>query len=182
MVSPPFLSCFWSDPFLYLRVTKPCIKSQTSSNSSQIGPLTMELAALERLKHSHRLIMEKWCLHSSSFIFYQVIIKVTVNRTGIKAWSSLILGRIRPLILELLALEWRKFHTFELEYLWSRLANLDQILCVASLGRGERLHKVLGQIGSKLWFPWKQKAPIMGKMMSPLFVGCFWSNPFYTCR
>ena len=28
------------------------------------------------------------------------------------------------------------------------------------IGVGERLHKVLGQIGSKLWFPWKQKAPI----------------------
>ena len=44
---------------------------------------------------------------------------------------------------------------FKLEYLWSQLANLDQILWV-----GERLHKVLGQIGSKLWFPWQQKAPI----------------------
>ena len=40
------------------------------------------------------------------------------------------------LVLELLALDWRKFHTFELEYLWSQLANLDQILCVASLGWG----------------------------------------------
>ena len=63
--------------------------------------------------------------------------KLRVTRTGIKAWSSLILGRIRPLILELLALEWRKFHTFELEYLWGQLASLDQILCVASLGWGK---------------------------------------------
>ena len=49
-------------------------------------------------------------------------------------------------------------------------------------GVGERLHKVLGQIGLKLWFPWQQKAPIeiMGKMMSPPFFGCFWSDPFYT--
>ena len=45
--------------------------------------------------------------------------KLLVTRTGIKVWLSSILGRIRPLILELLALEWRKFHTFELEYLWS---------------------------------------------------------------
>ena len=29
------------------------------------------------------------------------------------------------------------FHTFKLEYLWSQLANLDQILCVASLGWGK---------------------------------------------
>ena len=28
---------------------------------------------------------------------------------------------------ELLAIEWRKFYTFELEYLWGQLANLDQI-------------------------------------------------------
>ena len=28
-------------------------------------------------------------------------------------------------------------------------------------GVGERLQKVLGQIGSKLWFPWQQKAPIV---------------------
>ena len=27
-------------------------------------------------------------------------------------------------------------------------------------GVGERLHKVMGQIGSKLWFPWQQKAPL----------------------
>ena len=27
-------------------------------------------------------------------------------------------------------------------------------------GMGKRLHKVLGQIGSKLWFPWQQKPPL----------------------
>ena len=37
--------------FLYLQVTRTCIKSRTSSNFGQIGPLTMELAALERLKN-----------------------------------------------------------------------------------------------------------------------------------
>ena len=85
--------------------------------------------------------------------------KLLVTRTGIKTWSSSILGRIRPLILELLALEWWKFHTFELEYLRSQLANLDQILCVASLRWWERLRKVLGQIGSKLWFPRNALSP-----------------------
>ena len=63
--------------------------------------------------------------------------KLLVTRTGIKTQTSLISGRIRLLTLELLALEWRKFYTFELEYLWSQLANLDQILCVASLGIGK---------------------------------------------
>ena len=60
--------------------------------------------------------------------------KLLVTRTGIKAWTSLISGQIRLLTSELLALEWQKFYTFELEYLWGHLANLDQILCVASLG------------------------------------------------
>ena len=35
--------------FLYLQVTRTCIKSRTSSNFGQVGPLTTELAALERL-------------------------------------------------------------------------------------------------------------------------------------
>ena len=59
--------------------------------------------------------------------------KLLVTRTGIKAQTSLISGQIRLLTLELLALEWRKCYTFEPEYLWGQLANLDQILCVASL-------------------------------------------------
>ena len=36
---------------LYLQVTRTCIKSRTSSNFGQIGPLAMELAALECLKN-----------------------------------------------------------------------------------------------------------------------------------
>ena len=63
--------------------------------------------------------------------------KLLVATTGIKACTSLISGWIRLLTLELLALEWRKFYTFELECLWGQLANLDQILCVASLGAGK---------------------------------------------
>ena len=63
--------------------------------------------------------------------------KLLVTMTGIKARMSLISGHVRLLTLELLALEWQKFDTFELEYLWGQLANLDQILCVASLGVGK---------------------------------------------
>ena len=63
--------------------------------------------------------------------------KLLLTRTGIKARSILISGQIRLLTFELLALEWRKFYTFELEYLWGQSANLDQILCVASLGVGK---------------------------------------------
>ena len=42
--------------------------------------LTTELAALERLKISHRLIMGKCCPHASSFIFDRIIIKVAGNQ------------------------------------------------------------------------------------------------------
>ena len=63
--------------------------------------------------------------------------KLLETRTGIKAWTSLISGRISLFTLDLLALEWRKFYLFELEYLWGQLANVDQILCVASLGLGK---------------------------------------------
>ena len=59
---------------------RTCIKSRTSSNFDQIGQLTTELAALECLKISHRLVMGKWCVHASSFIFYQIVIKVAGNQ------------------------------------------------------------------------------------------------------
>ena len=73
------LLLIWS--FLYLQVTRTCIKSRTSLNFGQIGPLTTELAALERLKNfSYRLIMGKWCLHVSSFILDQIIFIVSGNQ------------------------------------------------------------------------------------------------------
>ena len=45
-----FSRLFLTRTFLYLQVTRTCIKSRTSSNFGQIGPLTTELAALEHLK------------------------------------------------------------------------------------------------------------------------------------
>ena len=83
--------------------------------------------------------------------------KLLVTRTGIKAWMSLISGRIRMLTLELLALEWQKFYTFELEYLWSQLANFDQILCVASLG-----------VGKMFWGRLDQNSGVHGNRKPPL--------------
>ena len=72
--------------------------------------------------------------------------KLLETRTGMKAWTSLILGWIKILTLELLALEWQKFYTFELEYLWGQLANLGQILCVASLGVGKGCIRFWGRL------------------------------------
>ena len=45
-----FSQLFLIQSFLYLQVTRICIKSPTSSNFGQVGLLTRELAALKRLK------------------------------------------------------------------------------------------------------------------------------------
>ena len=86
--------------------------------------------------------------------------KLLVIRTGIKARTSLISGRIRILTLELLALEWRKFYTFELWYLWGQLANLDQILCVASLGWGKGCIRFWGRLDQNSCVHGNRKPPL----------------------
>ena len=86
--------------------------------------------------------------------------KLLVTRTGIKAQMSLISGRIRLLTLELLALEWRKFYTFKLEYLWVQLANRDQILCVASLGVGKGCIMFWGRLDQNSGVHGNRKPPL----------------------
>ena len=44
------------------------------------------------LKISHRLIMGKWCLHASSFIFYRIIIKVAGNQDRHKSSDEFYFG------------------------------------------------------------------------------------------
>ena len=44
----------------------------------------MELAALERLKIFHRLIMGKWCLQASSFSFDRIFVKLAGNQVSHK--------------------------------------------------------------------------------------------------
>ena len=103
--------------------------------------------------------------------------KLLVTRTGIKARSSSILDRIRPLILELLALEWQTFYTFELENLWSQLAYLDQILCVASLGWGKGCIRFWGRLDQNYGFHGTTESPhwlIMGKWCLHLFLVVFY--------
>ena len=83
--------------------------------------------------------------------------KLLVTRTSIKALTSSILGRIRPLILKLLVLEWRNIHTFELEYLWSQLANLNEILLVLSLGWGKGCIRFWGRLNRNSGFHGNRK-------------------------
>ena len=86
--------------------------------------------------------------------------KLLVTRTGIKARTSLISGRIRLLPLELLALEWRNFYTFKLKYLWSQLTSLDQILCVASLGVGKGCIMFWGRLDQNSGVHGNRKPPL----------------------
>ena len=76
--------------------------------------------------------------------------KLLVTRTGIKARTSLISSWIRLFILELLALEWRKFYTFEFEYLLRPVGQSWSNFMCRIIGGGERLHNVLRKIGSKV--------------------------------
>ena len=92
-MSPPFLGCYWFDPFYTFR-RRTCIKSRTSSNFGQIGPQTTELAALEVWNISHRLIMGKWCLHASSFIFDRIIIKIAGNEDRQKSSDEFDFGSL----------------------------------------------------------------------------------------
>ena len=86
--------------------------------------------------------------------------KLLVTRTGIKAWTSLISGRIRLLTLELLALELQRFYAFKLEYLWGQLANLDQILWVASLGVGKGCIMFWGRLDQNSGVHGNRKPPL----------------------
>ena len=76
-------------------------------------------------------------------------------------------------------------HTFKLEYLWSQLANLDQILYCSITGAGERQHMVFWADWINTLVSMATESPhwlMMGKTMSPPFLGCLLSDPFYTCR
>ena len=104
------------------------------------------------MKKSVSMLARSFLIKSSS--------KLLVTRAGIKAPMSLISGRIRLLTLELLALEWRKLYTFELEYLWGKLASLDQILCVASLGVGKGCIMFWGRLDQNSGAHGNRKLPL----------------------
>ena len=63
----------------YLQVTRTSITARTSSKFGQIGPRTVELAALERLEKFPSSYREKSCEHSSSFIFESIILILAGN-------------------------------------------------------------------------------------------------------
>ena len=85
------------------------IEAWMSSNFGRIPPLTLELAALERLKKmTHKLVSTL----VPSFLIGSSFLQVT--RTTIKPWMSSNLGGIPPLTSELAALERLKNRTLSL--------------------------------------------------------------------
>ena len=184
--------------------------------------------------------MEKCCLYASSFIFDRIIIKVAATQDRHKS-SDEFDFRLDQTTHFWVTCPWMMNILHFQTWMRHQLANLDQILCVASLGGGGgggRLHNVLRQIGqsgvhgnrkdpliyngengvstfsrlllvrsflylqimrtcikSRTSSNFGQMGPltlvsmaterphwfIMGKMVSPPFLGCFWSDPFYSC-
>ena len=104
--------------------------------------------------------MGKWCLHANLFIFYQIIIKIAGNQDRHKNLVDFEFGPNQTTHFELLAFEWRKFHTFELEYLWSQLASLYQILCVTSLGWGKGCILFCAKLDQNSGFHGNRKPPL----------------------
>ena len=92
--------------------------------------------------------------------FIESSLKLLISRIGIKARRSLISGWLRLLTLELLAHEWRKVYTFKLEYLWGQMTNLDQILCVASLGVGKGCIMFWGRLDQNSGAHGNRKPPL----------------------
>ena len=129
--------------------------------------------------------MGKCCLHASSFIFDQIIIKVAGNQDRHKSLDEFDFGPDQtthfwvtcPWMMKIL-----HFGT------WISLRPVGQswsnFMCSIT-GGGERLHiffeadwiKTLVSMATES-FHWL----IMGKMVSPPFLSCFWCDPFYTCR
>ena len=168
MVSPPFLGCF--DPILFIRAGKEDLHKildkfefrpdRTTDNGVSCPWASKKFPIDLQWEIGVSMLARSFLIKSSG--------KLLVTRTGIKAQSSSILGRIRPLILELLALERRKFHTFELEYLWSQFANLDQILCVALLGWGKGCVRFWGRLTLAHWTQVSDRCPL-GYLFSVVF-------------
>ena len=128
--------------------------------------------------------MGKWCLHASSFIFDRIIIKVAGNQDRHKSSVEFDFGPNQTTHFGVTCPWVTKLSHFGS---WISLKPIGQswsnFMC-SIIGVEEMLHLVLGQIGSKLWFPWQLKPPLSyngeKRCLHPFSV-VFWSDPFYTC-
>ena len=103
--------------------------------------------------------MGKWCLHASSFIFDQIIIKVAGNQDRHKSLVEFDFWLLQTTHFGVTC-PW-KFHTFELE--WISLKPVGQSwsnLCVTSLGWGKGCIKFWGRLGKNSGFHGNRKPPL----------------------
>ena len=70
-----------------------CMRAWMSSKFGRIRPPTTELAALERMKKSHRLIMGKRCHHIFSAVFAWILFIFAGNEDMHKSLNEF---KIRP--------------------------------------------------------------------------------------
>ena len=104
--------------------------------------------------------MGKCCLHASSFIFDRLNIKVAGNQDRHKSSDEFDFGPDQTANFGVTCPSMTKIlHFRTLISLRPVGQSLSNFMCSIT-GVGERLHNVLMQIGSKLWCPWQQKAPI----------------------
>ena len=153
-----------------------------SSNFRQIRLLTTELAALERLKHQclhffsvgidpilykvhgyidmHNILMGKCCLHASSFIFYRIIIRVAGNQDRHKSSDKFYFGLDQTTHFGVTCPRMTKILHFRTWISLGQMANLDQILCGASLGVGKGCIMFWGRLAQNSGVHGNRKPPL----------------------
>ena len=104
--------------------------------------------------------MGKWCLHASSFIFDRISIKVAGNQDRHKSLDEFDFGPEQTTHFGVTYPWMTKILHFELEYLWGQLANVDQILCVASLGVGKGCIMFWGRLDQNSGVHGNRKPPL----------------------
>ena len=105
--------------------------------------------------------MGKCCLHASSFIFDRIIIKVAGNQDRYKSSDDFLFRAGSDYSLwSYLPLNDENFTLSNLNISWGQLANLDQILCVASL--------IVGKGCIMCWGRLDQNADVHGNRQPPL--------------
>ena len=178
-----FSRLFLIRSFLYLRTRKKI------SDEFEFRPdrtTDYGVSCLERLKMSHRLIIGKCCFHASSFIFNRIIIKVAGNQDRRKSSDDFVFGPDQTTHFAVTC----PWMTIILHFrTWIYLRPVGQswsnIMCSITGGGGggglgveKGCIMFWGRFNGNRKPPW----PIMGKTMSPPFLGCFWSDHFYTWR
>ena len=120
--------------------------------------------------------MGKCCLHASSFTFDRILIKNADKQGRHKSSKEFDFGPAQTTHFGVTC-PWMTKSLHFRTWISQRPVGQSWSNFMRSItGDGERLHNVLRQIGSKLWCPWQQKAPIdlkWGKRCLHLFSVAF---------